>query len=622
MNFLYHTMASPMHYGGEMQPRVDHLFSGNNPDSVDVKRNSAKLDRLKKKVRDREVRLSMSRKDIQERVLSGESKPFESRPENLEEENSQGDAKGDAVKALSFATLQLRRQVDKKSEEASRLRTTLHDLETSLKARDKEKEELEVDLRVYRRSVEAHSEHIERLCRQLESKDSYISKLAQEKGQGEQNVEDLKAKLAAARKDFEWVREESISKGEQIEYFEYELLSKNDEIDKLRQDLDKKLRRIVELEVDLIIVDCHNSLKSKKQAAIESSGNKTKALQASDDELPSSEAHNEKRTGIRRLLDLTCQPVMEERPLPAEWARSEWSIADTLTTATTDTASTSTLSSPRRLSRGKSGTNSLCEQYVNIIENLRSEVAEVEERYKQDKYDSSKLIEELRQENNEYLIKLVCMESHLKQNDPKVTSFDSDLLRDLDELDHFAFETSDESEFSGATLRDAKLNVSGTGTMHSNSLKLPNKFHFLEQKIETLEGEGVLNQRAVENLKIKCAELERQARITAKQDKRVIVNLTLQNEAQSLKIAELERQLCASGHRKAGKECTEYVASLEARVQAQFSELARLRRENDLKDYTIEALRSDLIDQRSKQALRKSHAASNVHFGSMGMAEF
>jgi cell division protein FtsB len=64
------------------------------------------------------------------------------------------------------------------------------------------------------------------------------------------------------------------------------------------------------------------------------------------------------------------------------------------------------------------------------------------------------------------------------------------------------------------------------------------------------------------------------------------------------------------------------VASLEARVQAQFSELARLRRENDLKDHTIEALRSDLIDQRSKQALRKSHATSTVHFGSMGMAEF
>jgi hypothetical protein len=298
------------------------------------------------------------------------------------------------------------------------------------------------------------------------------------------------------------------------------------------------------------------------------------------------------------------------------------SIAETLTTATTDTASTSTPSSPRRLSRGKSGTSSLCEQYVNIIENLRSELAGVEDRYKQDKYDSSKLVEELRQENNEYLIKLVCMESKLRRNDPKVTSFDSDLLRDLDELDHFAFEASDESEFSGDTSRDTKPNVPGTGSTHSNSLKLPNKFHFLEQKIETLEGASVLNQRAVEHLKVKCAELERQARTKAKEDKRIIVNLTSQNEAQSLKIAELERQVCASGHRKAGKECTDYTASLEARVQAQFFELARLRRENDLKDHKIEALRSDLVDQRTKQALRNNHATSSVHFGSMGMAEF
>ena len=569
----------------------------------------------------------MSRKDIQERVLSGESKPFEFSPENLEEENSQEDNRGDAVKALSFAALQLRRQVDKKREEASRLRMTLQDLETSLKARDKEKEELEVHLRLYRRSVETHLENIGRLCRELELKDEEISKLEREKGEGEHNIEDLKAKLAAAHKDYEWVREESISKGEHIEYFEYELLSKNDEIDKLRQDLDKKLRTIVELEVDLLIVDCRNSLKLKKQAATESSGNKTKALQTSDEELPSIETHNEKRIGIRRLLDLTCQPVTEENPLSAERARSEWSptdmsVAETFTTATTDTASTITPSSPRRLSRGKSGTNSLCEQYVNTIENLRSELAEVEDRYKQDKYDSLKVIEELRQENNEYLIKLVCMESQMKRNDPKITSFDSDLLRDLDELNHFAFETSDESDFSGDTLRDAKPNVLGTGSTRSNSLKLPNKFHFLEHKIETLEGECVLNRRAVEDLKAKCAELERQARIAAKQDKRIIVNLTSQNEAQSLKIAELERQLCASGHRKAGKECSEYTASLEARVQAQFSELARLRRENEMKDHKIEALRSDLIDQRTKQVLRKSHATSTVHFGSMGMAEF
>jgi chromosome segregation ATPase len=563
----------------------------------------------------------MNLKSSQERMLSGESKPFECRPESASVEELE---KGDAVKALSFAAFQLRRQLDKKTEEARSLRAALANLEEAWKATDKEKEELEVDLRVYRRSVEAHSNHIERLCRQLELKDSEISKLAEEKLDERQNVEDLKGKLAAAHKDFEWVREESISKGEQIEYFEYELLSKNDEIDNLRQDLDKKLRKIVEMEVDLDIVDSRNTRALKKQAATESNGNGTNAAHNSaKQECEPSEAHTEKRIGIRRLLDLKCQTVeAEEELLPTDRSRCEWSPADmsiaetsptesSLTTATSDTMSTMTPSSPRhRLSRGKSSANVLTEKYIDIIDNLRSDLAAIEERYKRDKYSSFKLVEELRQENNEYLIKLVCMESKLKQNDPNVTSYDSDLLRDLDEEDNFTFESSLES---GDTPRDNKPTVPGSGAACSNSFKLPSKIHFLEQKIETLEGQNVLHERAVEDLKVKCQDIERQAKTKALGDKQIIVNLTLQNEAQSLKIGELERQLSASRHRKASKEHTDYTSKLETRLQAQLLELARLRRENDLKDHRVEALRSELVDVRTKQKLRNSYAGPLGH---------
>jgi hypothetical protein len=615
------TMESPPPgSGGERQPRT---VSPVNAIVRQPERKSSKLNRLKQKLRDRETRIGLTQKSAQERVVSGESKPFEFLPENSSMEEV---AKGDAVKALSFAAFQLRKEVEKKTEEAKSLRSVLDNLEKSWKATDKEKEELEVDLRVYRRSVESHSNHIERLCRQLELKDSEISKLAEEKVDERQNVEDLKAKLAAAHKDFEWVREDSISKGEQIEYFEYELLSKNDEIDKLKQDLDKKLRRIVELEVDLEIVNSRNTLALKKQAATESSVNRTNTTQNSaEQECAPSEAHTEKRIGIRRLLDLRCHTVeSDEKLVPADRSWSEWSPADmsiaetsptdaSLTTATSDTMSTATPSSPRhRLSRSKNMTNSNAEKYIDIIDNLTSDLAVVEERYKRDKYSSWKLVEELRQENNEYLIKLVCMESVLKRNDPNVT-FDSDLLRDLDELDNFTFESSLASEKSGDTPRDHKPTVPGPGTTCSNNFKLPTKIHFLEQKIETLESENVLKQRAVEELKVKCEDTERQSKYKALRAKRIIFNLTSQNEAQSLKIGELERQASAAGHRKASKEYTEYTSKLEARVQAQFLELARLHREVDLKDHRVEALRSELVDVRTKQQLRDSHTRSLDH---------
>jgi hypothetical protein len=437
---------------------------------------------------------------------------------------------------------------------------------------------------------------------------------------------ECKGKLDASRKDYEWMRKESMAKSEQIEYFEYELLAKNDEIDKLHQEIDQKLRRIAELEIDLELLDTRTShvLEKSEKSLVASRDYGTvrpRSATSSKKEVNPADDRNDhqltpKRIALFRLRELKCQSKAEDPEAFARMLKETLSGEESInngsfpTDRSTDT--TAVVSSitgftdgsspprPRRPSgrRSHKSSNSATEQYIDAIDELRSDLRSMEEKYKQHRYDSSKLIEKLRQENNEYLIKLVCMDCKARNNDEHGASLS--LL--LDDLNDSVENTSmfDGSAASTETPFESKVNMLKKKSLLTTGSKLPNKTEYLQRKVESMEGERLVNERIIEDLKIKLAELEKFVTKRAKSDKRTIDDLVFQNEAQAMKIAQLEQKSRFSAYSDSDEE-PEYTTRLEDKVEKQSVDIEKLQLENELKDRTIEALRAQLVDQRVRQ---------------------
>jgi len=571
-----------------------------------------KLERIKKKLRDRDSRLSVLVRDNSSSLLKGDIKPYETRTSTMEDDSLE------AVRVLSYAAFKLQRQVDKKTDEAQSLRRTLDELEEKLQEKEKEQSTVAVDMNIFRRSLEAHSEQIDRLSIELDTKNKAMAALIKDNDHQKKQAEQWKGRLAASRKDYEWMRKESMSKSEQIEYFEYELLSKNDEIDNLHQEFDRMLRRIAELEVDLELMDARSSRSLKDQEGNDSCCDITKASLGGADPAAEHIRHAaRKRNALFRLRELKCQSKAEdteaEGALLAESSSGEdsniCSFPTDASTVTTSMLSHSTdFSSPSRILRstgrksGKGTKGSPENQYIDIIDNLRSDLLAFEAKYKQDKYNTTKLIEKLKQENNEYLIKLVCMDCKTRKNDDH-DGCHSLLLEDInDEADSASLFGG--SALSGESTVDPKVSMLRTKSAMSSSSKLPNKDEYLQKKVESLEGQRIVHQRTIEELTSKLTELEKFARHRQKADKRTIDDLVFQNGALAQKIAELEEHASSRSSRSLGRDqgqASEYTARLEDKVQKQSVDLENLQLQNDLKDRTIEALRAQLIDRRVSQ---------------------
>jgi hypothetical protein len=589
-------------------------------DSIEADKSKArlmKLERVKKKLRDRDSRLSVLARDNNRSLLSGDIKPYEARHGSGSDDDSK-----EAVRVLSYAAFKLQRQVDKKTDEAQSLRQSVCELEETLKAKDEENSALTTDMKIFRRSLETYSDQIDRLTSELETKNKEMETLTEEHYHYMKQAQECKGKLDASRKDYEWMRKESMAKSEQIEYFEYELLAKNDEIDKLHQEIDQKLRRIAELEVDLELVDTRTShvLEKSEKSLVASRDYGTVRPRSATTVNPADDGNKHqitpKRIALFRLRELKCQSKAEDPEAFARMLKETLSGEESInngsfpTDRSTDT--TAVVSSitgftdgsspprPRRPSgrRNYKNSNSATEQYIDAIDELRSDLRSVEEKYKQDRYDSTKLIEKLRQENNEYLIKLVCMDCKARNNDEHGASLS--LL--LDDLNDSVENTSmfDGSAASTETPFESKVNMLKKNSLLTTGSKLPNKTEYLQRKVESMEGERLVNERTIEDLKMKLAELEKFATNRAKSDKRTIDDLVFQNEAQAMKIAQLEQKSRFSAYSDSDEE-PEYTTRLEDKVEKQSVDIEKLQLENELKDRTIEALRAQLVDQRVRQ---------------------
>jgi hypothetical protein len=172
----------------------------------------------------------------------------------------------------------------------------------------------------------------------------------------------------------------------------------------------------------------------------------------------------------------------------------------------------------------------------------------------------------------------------------------------LDDLNDSVENTSmfDGSAASTETPFESKVNMLKKKSLLTTGSKLPNKTEYLQRKVESMEGERLVNERTIEDLKMKLAELEKFATNRAKSDKRTIDDLVFQNEAQAMKIAQLEQKSRFSAYSDSDEE-PEYTTRLEDKVEKQSVDIEKLQLENELKDRTIEALRAQLVDQRVRQ---------------------
>ena len=568
-------------------------------------RRKSNLDRIKQRLRSSESRLSTSILTSNARLLSGEVKPYENHPEVAGEENQE-----DAVKALGRATCQLQKQLDRKSRETNSLQDAVDRLEKQLKTKEEERKQMEDDLKIFRRSIDVYSDQIHRLSQELQEKNKLFSSLCGVAEEDKQRIRDLEEKLAAAHQDFEWTREESISKGDQIEYFEYQLLAKNDEIDNMRQELDKKLRRIVELEVDL------ETLNGASSHVIKDVGQKgARETEVAGDD--AEELHLKKKRGAfgkLRGLGRSCHkhedPDLEWLQTNRPRSRSDISIAEAFPTDNSMTETTvsymdSSDASPSRdfLSSGRKSRNSerfSCEQHDRVIGRLRSDLASMEARYKRDKYNSMKLIEDMKQKNKEQLIRIACMEKKLQQTNDQDEDLPFDIVRDdFDEIDNIS--TFEASVKSNETPSEVKIPDLQAFTGHSDSMTLPNKAHYLQQKVTVLENERRFHKALIEDLRARLSATENQARSRENESKRELDELRFDNEAKAAKITELERNsgLWNPSFDSGGR--SEFVSSLEARVIKQFADITRLHQENESKDRAIDALRAELVDLRMEK---------------------
>ena len=586
-----------------------------------------KLERIKQKLRDSDSRLSLLVKENSNSLLAGTVKPYGSHSAVAEDDSKEAlrvkpyesqsavaeDDSKEALRVLSYAAFKLQRQLNKKADEIKSLHETIDQLKKSLEEKDMEKSAITVDMNVIRKSLEAHSNQIHRLSLELETKNKAMASLLTETDHHKQEAEELKSKLAASHKDYEWMRKESMSKNEQLEYFEFELLSKNDEIDKLHEEFDRMLRRVVELEVDIELMNSRVSRSSEKKELSDSNHSNSRARTASVEGFDPIAEHKDKRGAFSRLRDLKCQKVEDTEAAgganlyDSSGDRSiDGSFPTDRSTETTvvisSTASTDFASSPPRIHRrtGRRGTKCAkgsTDQYIGIIDDLRSDLLAMEAKYKQDKYVSTKLIEKLKQENNEYLIKLICMDCKTRRNDDHASSIA--LF-----LDESKAEESDSSLFeasvsSAETPLDAKVNLLRAKSLLSSSSKFPNKVEYFKQRIETLEGERLLHQRAIKDLKSRLAETNKIAMSRERADKRRIEDLVFQNEARAVQISEMQRGSRFSRSSNEGQAVSsEYTAGLEAKIQKQAIDIEQLQLENDMKDRVIDALRAQLVDKR------------------------
>ena len=487
----------------------------------------------------------------------------------------------EAVKVLSQAAVSLNEKLQKQKEEASGLQTKLESLDSTLQTREEEKQRLESELEALRGEVESNQSKMKDLEEALQERQSTLSSLEQGHEEYKEKERDLQGRLSAAREEVEWTQKDSMSKAEQIEYFEYELLAKNQEVDDLKQELDTRLRRIIELEVDLEIHDDRFQQRQQQvmldmdeqsetgTARSSDAGSVTSSIVSAPSASPRGGGLQKRRSGLGAML--------------------------------------------KRRKRGRKKDSNAVIQNMDLAreggggitgegaEKIKAELASLESRYKKEKYNSRVQIQQLKQESNDYLIKVLGLEKSLQK------------ARDASHADQQEAAQAGEKGGDGSDMPSQDNQDGGA----DNS---PNKARFLEERVKKLEGEQVLKDREMKELRDELAQLRMDASSRVEKDRLTIEKLKLENESKAAKIAGLEHQL--RGSSRAVEDMGAIGATtmgLESKINDQFAELVRLRKELELRERKVEKLRTEIIQLRMTRMGEESQPAKEPAQNQQGL---
>ncbi len=408
---------------------------------------------------------------------------------NASHDDSQDDYwnRDDAVKALGFAAVKLKKRMQQKIDENTELKAKVAHLEALL-------EEIELAREA------AHPVNIREMKKMAVDKNESLI---------------LKQQLGEAQSRLEWLESEATTKFQQLETFEFELLSKNKTIDDLQEKLAAKTRHIVELEVDLKFHD--NTLASCAAA--------------------------------RRKLEeslLSWQSSLGEAGGSASKVARRFSLSKSQ-------------NSNAPLAEMEERQQKHVEQLKLLVKNLKVELSEIKKKFKSEKAEQEFRIDELEEECN--------------QKKRKVLS----LTRRLQEF---------EREYRGSELFADRVTPLSDSDGKS-------RLGFLEDRVKELE-----KQKARDKATISALRRELQA-TKEKSDEKLqkcvssIERLGLENEAKSIRIAQLEMDSVYRGESHSSLN-TDF-ESVEKMIHERFEQTDRLRSENETKDKKIVALRSELI---------------------------
>lgn len=503
---------------------------------------------------------------ISEDVLS----PLQSPTVIIRTEGKDEADRREAVRVLSQAALQMKEKLGKQRQEAARLQQNVNSLNSTLSVKEDQKSLLKDELEKIRQENRDKEEELLKMQRALDDKTSSLRKYETVNVAAKEM--DLQNQLTAAYEEVVWTQKDSMSKAEQLEYFEYQLLAKNQEIDDMKQDLNAKLRQIVALEVDLEIHDDRFSTAMDLYSRTESGGG-SMTITTGD--------------------NMSCRKEMIiDNPPPVEDKHNKGSLGGIRKMLSFRRKSSRSLAASRLgFDDGSS---------YSHVDRIQSELNNLEARYKRDKYNSRMQIEQLKQENNEYLIKVLSLEKSLqnaKSPEESVGSFGLTNQNFTKESLRSVASQNTRSTEDGDILLPPSADMDDV----DQGEELPNKSHFLEEKVTSLENKNGLHNRTIRHLRDEIEKLEDESNANLAQHEQAVQVLLLESQTKDLKVAALERELhdiAQTTNRSIKGLHVNAAVGLEARLQENLTEVVRLRKEQEIKDKKIEALRAEIIELR------------------------
>lgn len=470
----------------------------------------------------------------------------------------------EAIRVLSQAALAAAMKLKVQKEESCTLRNELKSLSNSLQEGVEQKSQLENEVRRLRDENNAVQQQLAAMQKNVgeqKSMSGFDGDGAHDKGSNLQN------KLAAAYEEVVWTQKDASSKNEQLEYCEYQLLAKNQEIDDLKQELHSKTRRIVELEVDLEIHD-------DRFLSVMGEFGKTPSVEGT---LATAGGDNTSSPPKELVLDNThgWQKERKKRNLIGimSWRKKK-------------------VKEPVSL-----GSMSACEEMPSpsVVDHVTSDFKALETRYRKERHQNRVQVSQLKQENNEYLVKILSLEKALQAARVRGDS-ESSLKTGL--------HPSDSQEGSQQVQPEFRPE------------RPPCKTRFLEERVETLESERVLQSKTIENLHAQIEKMKRDAEREKIRTEQVTQHCLLECDAQELKLAALEQDLkeltLDGSHRSTTKLFVDAAAELETKLLDAQSEVVKQRNALEIKDQKIGKLRTEVIELRYARMLYEKGASASA----------